>query len=84
MIQLFTPDDVIRYVYEETTDDENMLIEDALIGDQELLEFYLDALEMKSLMNKIERTPSNGVVSNILAYSQSYRSNRSRNYAITD
>ncbi len=77
MIQLFTPDDVIRYVYEETTDDENMLIEDALIGDQELLEFYLDALEMKSLMNKIERTPSNGVVSNILAYSQSYRSNQS-------
>ena len=77
MIQLFTPDDVIRYVYEETTDDENMLIEDALIGDQELLEFYLDALEMKSLMNKIERTPSNGVVSNILAYSQNYKSNQS-------
>jgi hypothetical protein len=77
MIQLFTPDDVIRYVYEETTDDENSLIEDALIGDQELLEFYLDALEMKSLMNKIERTPSNRVVSNILAYSQSYRSNQS-------
>ncbi len=77
MIQLFTPDDVIRYVYEETTEDENLLIEDALIGDQELLEFYLDALEMKSLMNKIERTPSNRAVSNILAYSQSYRSNQS-------
>ena len=77
MIQLFTPDDVIRYVYEETTEDENVLIEDALIGDQELLEFYLDALEMKSLMNKIERTPSNSVVSNILAYSQNYKSNHS-------
>mgnify|MGYP001237365555 FL=1 len=77
MIQLFTPDDVIRYVYEETTEDENMLIEDSLIGDQELLEFYLDALEMKSLMNKIERTPSNSAVSNILAYSQNHRSNQS-------
>jgi hypothetical protein len=77
MIQLFTPDDVIRYVYEETTDEENMLIEDALIGDQELLEFYLDTLEIKSLMNKIERTPSNCVVSNILAYSQNYGSNQS-------
>ncbi|MFN8348065.1 MAG: hypothetical protein U0X91_23900 [Spirosomataceae bacterium] len=77
MIQLFTPDDVIRYVYEETTEEENTLIEDALIGDQELLEFYLDALEMKSLMNKIERTPSNRVVSNILAYSQNHRSNQS-------
>lgn len=77
MTQTFTPDDVIRYVYEETTEDENVLIEDALIGDQELLEFYLDALEMKSLMNKIERTPSNSVVSNILAYSQNYKSNQS-------
>jgi len=77
MIQLFTPDDVIRYVYEETTEDDDVLIEDALIGDQELLEFYLDALEMKSLMNKIERTPSNSVVSNILAYSQNYKSNQS-------
>jgi hypothetical protein len=77
MIQLFTPDDVIRYVYEETTEEENLLIEDALIGDQELLEFYLDALEMKSLMNKIERTPSNSVVSSILAYSQNYKSNQS-------
>ena len=77
MIQLFTPDDVIRYVYEETTEEEYLLLEDALIGDQVLLEFYLDALEMKSLMNKIERTPSNSVVSSILAYSQNYKSNQS-------
>ncbi|MEZ4900407.1 MAG: hypothetical protein R2822_00835 [Spirosomataceae bacterium] len=72
MIQLFTPDDVIRYVYEETSEDESTLIEDALVSDQDLLEFYLDALEMKCLMNKIERTPSNRIVSNILAYSQNY------------
>lgn len=77
MIQTFTPDDVIRYVYEETTDEENTLIEDALIGDQELLEFYLDALEIKSLMNKLEKTPSNRVVSNILEYSQNYTSSQS-------
>ena len=77
MIQTFTPDDVIRYVYEETTEEENTLIEDALIGDQELLEFYLDALEVKSLMNKIVRTPSNRVVSNILEYSRNYTSSQS-------
>ncbi len=76
MIQTFTPDDVIRYVYEETTEEENTLIEDALIGDQELLEFYLDALEVKSLMNKIVRTPSNRVVSNILEYSRNYTSSQ--------
>lgn len=77
MIQTFTPDDVIRYVYEETSDEENTLIEDALIGDQELLEFYLDALEIKSLMNKLERTPSKRVVSNILEYSQNYTGSQS-------
>lgn len=77
MIQTFTPDDVIRYVYEETTEEENTLIEDALIGDRELLEFYLDALEIKSLMNKLERTPSNRVVSNILEYSQNYTGSQS-------
>ncbi|MDF7816028.1 hypothetical protein P1X15_00435 [Runella sp. MFBS21] len=74
MTQTFTPDDVIRYVYEETTDEENTLIEDALISDQELLEFYLETLEIKMLMNKIERTPSKGVVANILEYSQNYKS----------
>ncbi len=73
MIQTFTPDDVIRYVYEETTDNENTLIEEALMGDQELLEFYLDTIEIKSLMNKIERTPHQRVISNILAYSQGYK-----------
>ncbi|NBB19975.1 hypothetical protein GVN20_11485 [Runella sp. CRIBMP] len=77
MIQTFTPDDVIRYVYEETTDEENTLIEDALIGDQELLEFYLDTLEIKSLMTKIERAPSNRAVSNILEYSQNYTGSQS-------
>ncbi|MFN4147520.1 MAG: hypothetical protein ACK4GN_16965 [Runella sp.] len=73
MIQTFTPDDVIRYVYEETTDNENTLIEEALMGDQDLLDFYLDTLELKSLMNKIERNPPQRVITNILAYSQNYR-----------
>lgn len=78
MIQLFTPDDVIRYVYEETSENENVQIEDALASDQELLAFYLDTLEMKSLMNKIARTPSNRAVSSILAFSQNYnRDNQS-------
>lgn len=80
MIQTFTPDDVIRYVYEETTDDENLLIEDALMGDQELLDFYLDTIELKSLMTKISRKPSERTVANILAYSQNYPSSRPQAY----
>ena len=68
MIQLSTPNDVLRYVYEETTELENELIEESLVSDTELLTFYLDALETKHLMNKVVRTPSDRVVQNILNY----------------
>ncbi len=72
MIQLSTPNDVLRYVYEETTELENELIEESLVSDTELLTFYLDALETKHLMNKVVRTPSDRVVQNILNYSSNY------------
>lgn len=78
MTQTFTPNDVLRYVYEETSAQENLLIEDALLGNSQLLEFYLEALEMKLLMNKISRTPHNRVVNKILDFSRNYTStNRS-------
>lgn len=72
MIQTFTPNDVLRYVYEETTDFENEQIEDSLAGDSELLIFYMDALETKQLMNKIARNPPERVIQNILSYSRNY------------
>jgi hypothetical protein len=72
MIQTFTSSDVIRYVYEETTEFENELVEDALMADPDLLLFYLDALELKNEMNKISREPSDRTIDNILAYSRSY------------
>lgn len=71
MIKTFTNDDIIRYVYEETTGEENALIEDALMSEPTLMTFYLDALELKCLMNKIERHPSERAVQNILDYSRS-------------
>ena len=72
MITTFTNNDVIRYVYEETTVEENLLIEDALVTEPDLMTFYLDILEVKLLMNKIERQPSDRAVQNILNYSKSY------------
>ncbi len=72
MIQTSTPDDVLRYVYEETTEFENTLIEDSLMGDAQLVAFYLNALETKQLMNRIIRTPSERSIQNILAFSRNY------------
>jgi peptidyl-tRNA hydrolase len=75
MTQTFTHSDVLRYVYEETTNEENSLIEEALVADATLLMHYLDTIEMKHLMNKIDRTPCERSVENILAYSRSYQPN---------
>ncbi|WP_080058904.1 hypothetical protein [Spirosoma aerolatum] len=72
MIKTFTQDDVIRYVYEETSAEENLLIEDALMSEPELMTFFLEALELRALMNKIERQPRPDTVQTILDYSQNH------------
>ena len=72
MTKTFTQDDVIRYVYEETSPEENLLIEDAMMSEPELMTFFLEALELRALMNKIERQPRVSTVQAILNYSQQY------------
>ena len=70
MIKTFTQDDVIRYVYEETSPEENLLIEDALMSEPDLMTFFLEALELRALMNRIERQPRRNTVQSILNYSK--------------
>lgn len=70
MTKTFTQDDVVRYVYEETSPEENLLIEDAMMSEPELMTFFLEALELRALMNKIERQPRVSTVQAILNYSQ--------------
>ncbi|MFD2572570.1 hypothetical protein ACFSUS_18165 [Spirosoma soli] len=78
MIKTFTQDDVIRYVYEETSPEENLLIEDAMMSEPELMTFFLEALELRALMNKIERQPRQSTVQTILNYSQHHPENPPR------
>ncbi|QDK82972.1 hypothetical protein EXU85_31940 [Spirosoma sp. KCTC 42546] len=75
MIKTFTQDDVIRYVYEETSPEENLLIEDALMSEPDLMTFFLEALELRALMNKIERQPRKTTVQTILNYSKHHPAN---------
>jgi len=75
MIKTFTYDDVIRYVYEETSVEENLFIEDAMMSDPELMTQFLDTLELRSLMDKIERQPRQSTLDNIFTYSRSYPPN---------
>ena len=69
MTKTFTQDDVIRYVYEETSEEENLLIEEALMVEQTLMGFFLDTLELRALMDKIERAPRPSTLNSILSYS---------------
>lgn len=75
MTKTFTQDDVVRYVYEETSPEENQLIEDALMMEPALMTFFFEALELRALMNKIERQPRQNTVESILSYSQHHPAN---------
>jgi len=72
MTKTFTYDDVVRYLYAETTENENDLIVEALALDDDLMNFYLDSLEIKSQMNKIVRTPSDKSIEKVIKFSKQY------------
>ncbi|WP_025765083.1 hypothetical protein [Dyadobacter tibetensis] len=71
MTKTFTYDDVVRYLYAETTEKENDQIVAAMALNDDLMNFYLDSLEIKTQMNKIVRVPSEKAVAGILNYSAS-------------
>ena len=72
MIKTFTNDDVIRYVYEETSEEENLLIEETMMAEPDLMTFFLDTLDICSQLNRLERKPRERTIQNILTYSQHY------------
>ncbi len=74
MTQTFTTplNDVVRYLYNETSEDENAAIEESLIKDVHLLDFYLDGLSLKSDLDKIRLEPSERSIQAILAFSRNY------------
>ncbi|MCG8321232.1 MAG: hypothetical protein MI921_17145 [Cytophagales bacterium] len=71
MIKTFTPNDVIRYLYNETSEEENKAIAQALIIDAELLEIYMQLKQSAEKLDEIEKNPSENVINNILNYSKS-------------
>lgn len=70
MTKTFTYDDVVRYIYSETTNDESQQIAEALSSNDDLMSFYMDTLEIRHQMNLIVRQPSQQVINRILAYSE--------------
>lgn len=75
MTQTFTStqNDVIRYLYNETSNQENSYIEDALLYEKDMLEFYLDCADLKSGLDKVQLSPSDRAIETILNYSRHYK-----------
>jgi hypothetical protein len=70
MIKTFTQTDLIRYLYQETTEKEKREIDNALIRDSELRALFNELCSMKASIDEAHIEPSPATVLNILSYSK--------------
>ncbi len=70
MIKTFTQDDLIRYLYHETSENEEREIKKALLSDSELQACYADLCSIKQEMDNAQIEPSSDTVMRILEYSK--------------
>ncbi|MFN3589845.1 MAG: hypothetical protein ACK4UP_10730 [Spirosomataceae bacterium] len=66
------PNDVIRYLYNETTSEENEKMEALLMTDPATLDLYLDCVDLMAQLNKIQYEPSVQTIHRILDFSKEY------------
>lgn len=67
MIKTFTPTDLIRYLYHETTEEENREIESALLCDADLRQQYHELKEILAGLNEALLSPPDDVVSKVMS-----------------
>jgi hypothetical protein len=72
MTKTFTQNDVIRYFYNEVTTQEKQDIENALLWDNALADYYQELVQMNRSLNKIKKQPSDRTIENILNFSKSF------------
>jgi len=71
MIKTFTEDDIIKFLYNETSNRESLEIEEALLCDTELQKQFKELVTIKNELSNLSCNPSDKSVSNILDYSKS-------------
>ena len=70
MIKTFTQNDLIRFLYHETSEQETKEINKALLCDSELQAQYKELNASKSMLDETQMQPSASSVLNILSYSR--------------
>jgi hypothetical protein len=71
MIKLFTPNDLIKYIYQEMTEDEQELLVQALHNDESLMQEYIEMLSTLEQLDQIKLQPSEKVVNAIKSMTKS-------------
>ncbi len=72
MIKTITQDDLIKYVYGETNSEENEQIEISLSLDEALKNDLSDFTFIKNEIKKIDLSPSQKMVDNLIFFSKNY------------
>ena len=72
MTKTFTQDDLIRYIYRETTTEETIQIRTALTFDESLSKCYHELSKATKLLKRVSFKPSESCLDKILSYSKSY------------
>lgn len=75
MIQTSTNqlNDVVKYLYNETSEIEDRSLEQEFAEDSRLLDFYLDCVSLKKVMDEVTMKPSKASVARILEFSKNYQ-----------
>lgn len=71
MIKPFTPNDLIRYIYQEMSEVEQDLLVQALHSDESLMQEYVEMLSTLDQLEQIQLSPSEKVVKAIKLRAQS-------------
>lgn len=71
MIKSFTPNDLVRYIYQEMPEVEQELLMQALHSDHALMQEYVEMLSTIEQLNQIRLRPSEKVVNAIKAMAHS-------------
>lgn len=79
MIKLFTDNDLIRYVYGETSEEENQEIEESVVFNSDLEDELLNLSNMRDMVDNMFFQPSDKATKELLNYSLEYSVNRKVN-----
>lgn len=72
MTKIFTQDDLLKYIYGETSNEDREMIEILIHTNIDFQEKYEQLLDVKNDIDLLAKAPSNGVVERILSFSREY------------